>query len=280
MPNYFPQLTNAVIAPAGYAPSMSFKTTIQDTPNGHRTAWAWFGAGLAGYPTGPLYQWKLPYRGLYESERATLESFFAAMFGRLGQFTFLDPAGNLCAYSEDFTNAAWTRSSVAVTTNGGLADPFGGTAASLLTSSSSSGTVTTPVLPSGGASGIVLCASVYAYAASPASIQLALVDSASTVFASISKSLLPLNTWIRVAIQATVSSANPVSFVMTMGSGVALRLFGAQVSPSLGPGGYAKSPGNYGYHPNCRFDMDTISVTKTDFNQNSIDVQIREFFIP
>ena len=271
-----------MIAQPGYSPSMMTKTSIQDCLNGHRTAFGWFGTGLAGYPTAPLNRWSQPYRGLSETERQTLEDFFALMNGRFGSFIFLDPAGNLCQYSEDFTNAAWTLGGVAVTSNQTVTDPFNGTQASTLLSSNANGRLATVVLPDGGASGIVLCGSVWLKSSVVMTLRLEFVDSAAAVLAT-NDSTIPANSWTEVSCPVQLATNNAVSFQIggnnTWGNGVVLNLFGAQVVPSWGPGGYAKSPVSFGRHDNVRFDQDELSITKTDFNRNDVDVKLTEFFV-
>lgn len=284
MPTYYPQLLNAMIAQPGYTPTMSFKSTIQDVDCGFRAVWAWYAGGLAGYPDRPLYEWNIPYTMLTESERATLEALQATVKGRYAAFTFLDPAGNLCQFSEDFTQAAWEKNAVSVTTAGGIGDPFGGTAASVVTSSGSNGSIDTYVLPSGGASGFVLCGSVWVKAASAQNLLIGFIDSGFGLLTSRTWTLAP-GVWTRISCQVTLATASNVRLLIgggsTWGTGVALTLFGAQCVPMLGPGiGYVKTPGDYGLHSNVRFDSDSLKWTKTEFNQNSVTVTLREFFAP
>jgi len=68
----------------------------------------------------------LAYAGLTDDEVGALQEFFAATEGTLNSFTFLDPTGNLLAWSDKLDNAAWAKDpffSIA----GGIADPAGGT---------------------------------------------------------------------------------------------------------------------------------------------------------
>ena len=44
---------------------------------------------------------------LSDEEAAALRAFFDAAEGTLNGFTFLDPAGNLLAWSDQLDNAAW-----------------------------------------------------------------------------------------------------------------------------------------------------------------------------
>ena len=89
---------------------------------------------------------------------ATVEAFFVQQQGRLQSFTFLDPAGNLCQFSEDFSQSAWVKTTL--TLGAAVTDPFGGTGATRITSGGSNGHMSCYVLPDGGASGWTLCVSV------------------------------------------------------------------------------------------------------------------------
>src|SRR5579884_2363106 len=54
--------------------------------------------------------WDLTFDGLNEAERGALQSFFESARGALNSFTMIDPADNLLAFSEDFTQACWAHS--------------------------------------------------------------------------------------------------------------------------------------------------------------------------
>src|SRR3984957_20145902 len=85
-------------------------------------------------PNAAITEWQLRYEGLSDIELSNLQTFFALSEGSLNGFTFLDPAGNLLAWSEDLTNAVWSPGPL-LTTTGGVGDPFGGTNAFQLTNS-------------------------------------------------------------------------------------------------------------------------------------------------
>ena len=76
--------------------------------------------------TGGSTGWQLQYAGLTDAETGSLQQFFESCEGSLNGFTFVDPAGNLLAWSEDLTNAVWQPGPLLAVT-GGVADPLGGT---------------------------------------------------------------------------------------------------------------------------------------------------------
>ena len=54
-------------------------------------------------PAGAITEWDLTYTDLSDEEASALLAFFVAVEGTLNGFTFLDPAGNLLAWSDDLT---------------------------------------------------------------------------------------------------------------------------------------------------------------------------------
>jgi hypothetical protein len=67
-------------------------------------------------PTGERYEWRLSYSGLSASEMQTLREFHTQMSGAWRSFRFCDPLRNLLAWSEDQTQAAWTKDAGLVVT--------------------------------------------------------------------------------------------------------------------------------------------------------------------
>lgn len=279
-PPYYPQFLSAMMAQAGYQEQVSFQTTAQDVDCGFRTAFAWFSGGLQGYPPAPLYNWTIPYTALSEEDSQNLQSFFSQMKGRSGTFAYLDPNGNLCPYSEDFTQSAWGKTNVAVSQNGGISDPFGGTAGSTLTASAADASINTYVLPNGAASGFTLCGSAWVKAAAAQSLQIGFTDDMGTLLQSQTWQLAAgvwTRIWCRIVLTVNSKIKLQIGGGGTWASGIALSLYGAQCSPSLDTGAYAKTPEAYGLHNNVRFDMDTLVITQTGYNQNSATVLLREF---
>ena len=79
-------------------------------------------------PGAAITEWHLSFAEMSDQELAALEALFQATEGRLTPFTFLDPADNLLAWSEQQNQAVWQADPL-LTLTGGVADPMGGTAA-------------------------------------------------------------------------------------------------------------------------------------------------------
>src|SRR5579859_1998521 len=56
--------------------------------------------------------WDLSYTGLSDAEVAVLQTFFETVEGRLGAFTFVDPAANLLVWSERLDQSVWQSNSL------------------------------------------------------------------------------------------------------------------------------------------------------------------------
>lgn len=271
MPTYFPQLgASAIIAQRPYATTAEFWTSRNDLSTGRRHAYANWDSPLLGFDVN--------YSVLTDAELTTLEAFFAAREGRLGEFTFLDPSGNLVAFSEAFSDASWTRTGITV--GAAQADPFGGSLAFALASGVADGYLWTPVLPDGAATGFVLCGSVWVKAQSAGqNLRIGFTDGALALLGSTTHAL-PQSKWVRIQHTITLGTNDPIRFIIGGNSTwdlTTIHVFGAQVVPMRGTGGYAKSPGNYGLHAKCRFDTDDLTVRYVGPNHNAVRVPVREY---
>lgn len=86
----FPVFDVGVSAQRPHTQIRRFLTAVVNQPTGVRYSWAWYGEGLTGFPNGALEAWELTLL-LSDVNLVTLETFFAAMEGRMWPFTFLDP---------------------------------------------------------------------------------------------------------------------------------------------------------------------------------------------
>ncbi len=122
-------------------------------------------------PNAAITEWQLRYEGLSDIELSSLQQFFSTAEGSLNGFTFLDPAGNLLAWSEDLTNAVWEAGPF-LASAGGVTDPLGGTRAFHLTNSGEGAQSVTQTLNV--PTGYIYSLSVYVQAAQPTTVTLLL----------------------------------------------------------------------------------------------------------
>lgn len=264
MPTYYPQINgNLIITQLPYTSELAYSTVVQDLETGMRWTYPLRGVSLPGYPNFPLGRFTLNYPGITDAEAATLEAFFNSMRGKWLTFRFLDPSGNLLQFSEDFTKSYWSKTA---SHTAGQADPFNNTNATLL----GSGNVEGVVGPSdGGMQGIVMCASIWAKAsAGGVSATIGFLDNSTSTFYS-NTFLVPTGNWLRVSKTLVLPTNNQFLFKLTI-SGGSCTVFGAQVAPTKGESAYVRTPGNYGYHENVRFDTDYFDVNVSGPNQNAI----------
>lgn len=267
---YFPQLiAGGVTVQRPYECTQAALTGYEDQATGRRFARSW--------RANPLGRWTLNYQHLTDAELAALQSFFASMNGRYGEFTFLDPGGNLAEYSDDFSVAAWEKYSVTV--GAAVTDPFGGSRAMSCSATGANGMLAAAVLPGGNAAGFVLCASVWVRSAAPASLAIGFIDAGFTVL-SAKTAELPANTWVRIQHAHTLSSSSAIRMLIG-GYGTwnasTMELFGAQCAPMPGLGAYARSPANWGLRAKCRFDTDTLRVRTLGPDQHAVTVPLVEY---
>jgi hypothetical protein len=87
----YPTFAGGITTQLPFVQNTRYLTARNDLECGIRRAYAFYGAGLTGYPTRGLYGWTLNYSVFTDSEIGTLEGFYALQQGRLGTFSFTDP---------------------------------------------------------------------------------------------------------------------------------------------------------------------------------------------
>jgi hypothetical protein len=213
-------------------------------------------------PNGALTEWQLQYEGLSDAELSNLQQFFTAAEGSLNGFTFLDPAGNLLAWSEDLTNAVWAGGPF-LSIAGSVSDPLGGSRAFQLTNSgegaqSVSQTLNVPT-------GYMYTLSVYVQATQPTAVTLLLGSNRVPAMAT--------PNWTRISFTGSGDpTAASILFGVELPPG-AIGVFGPQVEVQAEPSAYQKSTTG-GVYQDARFGDDTFSFATTGVNRHSATVNI------
>lgn len=250
----YPQLLTGALAQFPITRRLDARTCVNSLADGSTIKFA--------DPNGASTVWQLEYAGLTDNEAAALEQFYEACEGSLNGFTFVDPAGNLLAWSEDLTNSAWQAGPL-LAVSGGASDPLGGANAFHLTNSGAAGQGITQTLNAPG--GYVYTLSAYAQASSPATLTLTIGNSTRTFAAG--------PEWNRFAFTATVdASVNSAAFAIECTPG-AMTIFGPQVEaqPAASPYQTGLTGGVYA---NARFLDDGLLRTSTAPNENNFTVKI------
>jgi hypothetical protein len=213
-------------------------------------------------PAAEITKWQLQYSNLSDQEAAALQQFFESTEGGLQTFTFLDPTGNLFAWSDRLDHAGWNKDPLLALT-GGLADPAGGTNAWRVSNSGAAAQSLSQILEV--PAEYRYCLSVYAKSEAGATVSLMCGP------ARAERALA--NEWSRIVISANGGSTKTVEFGIEFPAGASADLFGMQVEAQPGPSAY-KSSITGGVFPNASFQDDFLALTATDVNRHSATVNI------
>ena len=214
-------------------------------------------------PAAEVTEWLLTYKDLSDEEAAALRAFFNDTEGTLNGFTFLDPAGNLLAWSEQLDNAAWQTGPL-LTLTSEISDPFGGTRAWRLSNSGGAGQTIGQTLLSPGE--YHYCLSAFVRAAATTSVQLMIGSEAARRAVT--------SEWTRIAWSSSGDEqATSVRFALEIGAGDAVDVYGLQAEAQTAASGY-KASTRGGVYQDARLGDDVLTITSTDVNRHSCTVKI------
>ena len=256
----FPQLQTGGVGQFPLRRQRSVRTAATESPEGHVVK--------LGDADSESLTWLLRLSGLTDQEWGSIESFFEAREGSLGSFTFLDPADNLLAWSEDLTETAWQADPLLQPT-GAIADPFGDTRATRVLNTGQAAqnifqSVTAPA-------DFHYCLSLYARSDQQVSLTLkrfsATANEASVVTVS--------STWRRFASAGNLAAAEePVNFGIEVPSGASIDVYGLQVEPQPAPSGYRRTGSHGGVYPKARFLDDALEVVTEQADRHSCVIRV------
>lgn len=257
---YFPQLSSGAVAQYPLIKRRVHRTVLNRLADGRRIKLADTAA--------QRIEWEIAYHALRDAERRQLEEFFAEAEGRLREFTFLDPASNLLAFSEDLTAGAWTRGPLVAAT-AGVADPAGGSAATRLVNT---GPAEQRLQQSLSAPGwFHYCFSFYARSEDETTVTL-FRATGGTEAAEQKKTG---RAWRRLAMGgASEPEAETVTFGLAIAPGGSVEVYGLQVEPQPAPSSYVKTASRGGVYGKARFDHDQLTFTSDGPEQHGCTVRI------
>ncbi|MEO8372936.1 MAG: hypothetical protein ABI806_27370 [Candidatus Solibacter sp.] len=214
-------------------------------------------------PAAETTEWVLVYEDLSDAEAAALRSFFDAAEGTLQGFTFLDPAGNLLAFSDQLGDEIWQRDPL-LTSSAGIADPKGGTAAWELHNQSGGDQRASQTLVAPG--DYQYCFSAYVRSAAPMSIAMSI--------AGRSAAKAVTTEWTRVSVtgQGNVA-AESVHFSIAVPAGATVEVFGLQAEAQCAASSYMASTRG-GVYENAHLGEDVLTISRTSENRHSCTVKI------
>lgn len=257
---YFPQLSSGATGQYPIQKRRIERTIINQLADGHTVKFADAGGEQAA--------WQLTYQDLTDSEIATLQQFFLACEGQLNGFTFLDPLGNLLAWSEALNQPVWQASTLLQLTSG-IDDPKGGTGATRIVNPTGSDLGLQQTVNAPG--GLVYCFSAYVRSQNGVSISLF----CQTTDASDSRSYVAQATWNRVSLSGSLNTAAASLTVgITVPAGQSVDVYGFQLEPQPAASPYKSSYSATGVYANAHFSQDAFNVSTTGPNRNQCTLTI------
>lgn len=206
-------------------------------------------------PAAYRVEWQISLAALTSAEWNAMAALFQAAEGQLGTFTFLDPFGNLLAWSEDLSAAAWTKDA-GLTLTASAADPMGGTLATSV--SNGAGADQSIAQTAGVPSWYRYCLSVYARSSTAGQVTLFATAGAE----STRQSFATGTAWTRLTLAVHIQTQQDTAvFGATIPGGAAIELFGFQLEPQVGASSYKTTGAQSGVYPNASFLDDVLEMT-------------------
>lgn len=246
---YFPQLASGAYAQYPLQKTRAARTIKNSLADGSMIVFADPGSSR-------LY-WQLAFAELSWVEANALQAHFEACAGPVRAFTFIDPAGNMLAWSSDLNAAAWSKSGL-VRCVGGAADPVGTSSAFTVTNNATIAEDITQTLlvPAN----YHYCFSIYARSAAQSSITL-VRRGASTEAAAVYDIG---SDWTRLTSAGELgAAATEVSVAIRLSAGQQVTLYAPQLEPQLAPSRYRATSANGGVYPKSHWAVDNLVITAT-----------------
>jgi len=214
-------------------------------------------------PAAEVTEWLLTYTDLSDAETAALRAFFKAAEGTLNAFTFLDPAGNLLAWSDQLDNAVWQTGPLLSLTPE-IIDPRGGTRAWRLSNGGGAEQTIGQTLSSPGE--YRYCLSAYVRAAAATDVRLMIGSEVAR------RAVTP--EWTRIAWTASGDEqSSSVRFAIEIEAGNVVDVYGLQVEAQTAASGY-KASTRGGVYEDAHLADDALTIARTDVNRHSCRVKI------
>ena len=257
---FYPQLTSGALAQYPLRKTRITRTIKNVLPDGTMILLPDSGARRT--------VWQLQYTHLSLADVQSLQSHFAACKGPLNAFTFIDPTGNMLVSSTDLTTAIWQKSSL-LQIQPGITDPFGGTAAQIITNNGQS--LQELVQSLGVPTNYQYCLSLYA-----ASIQ----QTPITLFqrgpnSQQSKQIILSSNWNRLVLSGRLNdSGSIVSVGISLEPGTQVKVFGMQMEAQVSPSRYQPTRVTGGVYANAHWATEQLQIRAEEVDSYSTSVVI------
>lgn len=253
---YFPQLSSGATGQFPITRQRSARTVVNQSCQGYQVKLA--------DPAAAITEWHLSFEEMSDHELAAVEALFQAVEGRLTPFTFLDPADNLLAWSEQQNQAVWQAGPLLELT-GGVADPMGGTAAYQV--SNPTGATLMLQQSINAPASLDYCLSLYAR--SDQSARVWLLRGSATDARAISRQ------WTRLTSAGQLQdTADSINFGIALDPGTTVDVFGIQAEAQTTASLYKQTAETGGVYPNARFQSDALTITTVGPSRHSCELDI------
>lgn len=198
--------------------------------------------------------WELSYSDLSATDIAALQFLYSACSGPLRAFTFIDPTGNMLAWSSDFTHQAWQISSQ-IKTVGGALDPEGGSEAFTVTNLGQATQQISQMLAV--PADYRYSFSVYASSNQASNITLGLAGPS----AQQTKTLGIGPNWTRLSFAGQLADPGfTLAASISLDPGQQVQLYGVQLEPQIAPSRYRPTSRQGGVYPNAHWASNELAI--------------------
>ncbi len=254
---YFPQLATGSISQFPSRKHTLLRTSVNRTPGN--------GTVKMADPEFASKIWDLQYDGLSDAELASLQELFDACEGRLQNFVFPDPFGNLLRWSEDLSDSVWQGS---VQASDGLEDPLGETSAWRLTNAAQAPQALTQNIDAPGWYRYTF--SLWARSTSTDNVRLRLENADGVVVSARGISAA----WERICVSGNIpGTTEEIRCCIELPAACTLEVFGPQLEAQSDASGYRRTRGTSGVYT-ARFDQDEFECISNGVDNHSVRVRV------
>jgi hypothetical protein len=251
----FPQLRSGAVAQLPLQRSETYRTLRNLLSDGRDVRMTDGGFATVG--------WTLKFSDLTADEAQALQSLFQSAGGRLATFTFVDPSANLLCWSDDLTNACWSKDPQLALSQ--VPDAFGGSVGTQIANSAAA--AQTVSQSTNAPATLTYCFSMYLRSDTPAQVALT-IGEVVVVTASLS------GAWRRWQAAAVGGAGQQVVFGLSIPPGATVQVCGLQAEAQPAAGVYKSTTGIGGVFQNSRFDQDSMDVSATEAGFFACNVRI------
>jgi hypothetical protein len=254
----FPQLATGSVAQFPTRKHVVQRTVVNTSPGGSVAKMA--------DPEAGGNVWELSYTGLTDAEVSAFEELFDECEGRLRDFLFLDPLGNLLKWTEDLTNSSWQTGMQVV---GEQEDPLGGAGAARVTNAAQAPQSLAQTVEAPGSFRYTF--SVWVRSMSAANVGLRLQNATGLIAVT-----RPVSSeWQRIAVTGELQGGEEIAVALEVPRACAVEIFGPQLEPQSDASGYRHTTDSSGVC-RARFDQDDMEQVTHGPEDHAVRFRVRE----